>query len=164
MIDVSRSNGAGPVLATDGTVRSAPYKAGGSGAAATTDERGALSRVDDGVAPDAEALRRAREIAARLALPRPRRDLLARRGAGTLATVPYRGGCDDIDLDRTLERLAEKPVPEDTDILVRERVRTRRSVVLLVDVSGSMRGERVRTAAATVGALAANWPAWPCLR
>lgn len=31
-----------------------------------------------------------------------------------------------------------------------------RSVVLLVDVSGSMRGERVRTAAATVGALAAE--------
>jgi len=29
-------------------------------------------------------------------------------------------------------------------------------VVLLVDVSGSMRGERVRTAAATVGALAAE--------
>jgi Mg-chelatase subunit ChlD len=36
------------------------------------------------------------------------------------------------------------------------RVRTRRSVVLLADVSGSMRGERVRTAAATVGALAAE--------
>jgi NAD(P)-dependent dehydrogenase (short-subunit alcohol dehydrogenase family) len=32
----------------------------------------------------------------------------------------------------------------------------RRSVVLLVDVSGSMRGERIRTAAATVGALAAE--------
>jgi Mg-chelatase subunit ChlD len=120
-----------------------------------TDEQGALSRADD-AAVDAETLRRAREIAARLALPRPRRDLLARRGAGTLATVPYRGGCDEIDLDRTLERLTEKPRPEDTDIAVRERVRTRRSVVLLVDVSGSMRGERVRTAAATVGALAAE--------
>ena len=41
---------------------------------------------------------------------------------------------------------------------MRERGRTRRSVVLLADVSGSMRGERVRTAAATVGALAAEWP------
>jgi Mg-chelatase subunit ChlD len=40
--------------------------------------------------------------------------------------------------------------------VVRERVRTRRSVVLLADVSGSMRGERVRTVAATVGALAAE--------
>ena len=157
LIDVSRGNGAGTVLTAllaPGGYSVRPPGAPATGA--TTDERGALSGVDDGVAPDAETLRRAREIAARLALPRPRRDLLARRGAGALATVPYRGGSDDIDLDRTLERLAEKPVPEDTDILVRERVRTRRSVVLLVDVSGSMRGERVRTAAATVGALASE--------
>jgi len=70
--------------------------------------------------------------------------------------VRYRGGSDDIDLDLTIDQLAEHPVPEDDDIIVRERVRTRRSVVLLADVSGSMRGERVRTAAATVGALAAE--------
>jgi Mg-chelatase subunit ChlD len=52
--------------------------------------------------------------------------------------------------------LVEHPVPEEDDIIVRERVRTRRSIVLLVDVSGSMRGERVRTAAATVGAVASE--------
>src|SRR3712207_6629692 len=44
--------------------------------------------------------------------------------------------------------------PEPADVVVRERVRQRRSVVLVVDVSGSMKGERLRTAAATVGALA----------
>ena len=146
--------------ALSGVVR-AGRRSGGSGGPGTTDEQGALASVDSSTAeeeilPDPETLRRAREIAARMALPRPRRDLLARRGAGALATVPYRGGSDDIDLDRTLEELAAKPVPEETDILVRERVRTRRSVVLLVDVSGSMRGERVRTAAATVGALASE--------
>jgi Mg-chelatase subunit ChlD len=70
--------------------------------------------------------------------------------------MPYRGGGDDIDLDRTIEVLAERPVPDDEDIVVRERVRTRRSVVLAVDLSGSMRGERIRTAAATVAALAAE--------
>jgi Mg-chelatase subunit ChlD len=59
-------------------------------------------------------------------------------------------------MDRTLEQLTEHPVPEDEDIVVRERVTTTRSVVLLVDLSGSMRGERVRTAAAAVGALAAE--------
>ena len=122
-----------------------------------TDEQGTLAGVGaQDAALDTETLRRAHEIAARLAVPRPRRDLLARRGAGALATVPYRGGADDIDLDRTLERLAGKPAPEPGDILVRERVRTRRSVVLLVDVSGSMRGERARTAAAAVGALASE--------
>ena len=149
------------------------------------------------VAPDPETLRRAREIAARLAVARPRRDRTARRGRGEVASVPYRGGSDDIDLDRTLEQLIEHPerapkgaplfwteeggseeraterrgknrgperpearagniVPEDEDIVVRERVTTTRSVVLLVDLSGSMRGERVRTAAAAVGALAAE--------
>ena len=75
---------------------------------------------------------------------------------GEVTSVPYRGGSDDIDLDRTLEQLTEHPVPEDEDIIVRERVTTTRSVVLLVDLSGSMRGERARTAAAAVGALAAE--------
>ncbi len=92
----------------------------------------------------------------RLAIPRPRRDLTARRGVGELASLRYRGGSDEIDLDATLDNLIEHPVPDDDDIIVRERIRTRRSVVLAVDVSGSMRGERVRTAAATVGALAAE--------
>jgi Mg-chelatase subunit ChlD len=133
--------------------------AGGSGSAAS-DEQAALTSLFDGSAAsvaDPETLRRAREIAARMALRRPRRDAAARRGAsGVLASVPYRGGADDIDLDRTLEVLAGKAVPEADDIVVRERVAAARSVVLLVDVSGSMRGERVRTAAATVGALAAE--------
>ncbi len=97
---------------------------------------------------------RAQQIAARLSVPRPRLETTAVRGAGELGSLPYRGGSDDIDLDRTLEMLTERPVPEDEDIIVRDRTRTTRSVVLLVDVSGSMRGERVRTAAAAVGALA----------
>lgn len=132
--------------------RSAPP---GSSAPGTTDEPAELVALPaDGAAPDPEVRARARQIATRLAVPRPRHDVLSRRGAGDLASVPYRGGGDDIDLDRTIEVLAERPVPEDEDIVVRERVRTRRSVVLAVDVSGSMRGERIRTAAATVAALA----------
>jgi Mg-chelatase subunit ChlD len=129
----------------------------GGGGPAVTEEQGAVVAVTEAaVVPDPETLRRAREIASRLAVPRPRRDRTARRGVGEVASVPYRGGSDDIDLDRTLEQLAEHPLPEDEDIVVRERVTTTRSVVLLVDLSGSMRGERVRTAAATVGALAAE--------
>ncbi|MFW3168876.1 vWA domain-containing protein [Geodermatophilus sp. CPCC 206100] len=73
---------------------------------------------------------------------------------GELTSLPWAGGSDELDLERTLDLLAGKPFPEERDIVVRERVRQRRSVVLVVDVSGSMRGERVRTAAATVGALA----------
>ena len=75
-------------------------------------------------------------------------------GSGRLVSRPYRYGSDDIDLDRTLEALTEHPVPDDTDIVVRERMRSQRAVSLIVDVSGSMRGEKIRVAAATVGALA----------
>ena len=151
-------SGGGFVAAAAGRRRDAgPRPAGGSGATGFTDEPAELlAAVPADAEPDPETVRRAHRIAARLAVPRPRRDVTARRGVGDLASVRYRGTSDDIDLDATLEALTEHPVPEDDDIVVRERVRTRRSVVLAVDVSGSMRGERVRTAAATVGALAAE--------
>ncbi|GAB3309204.1 hypothetical protein GCM10027451_18840 [Geodermatophilus aquaeductus] len=137
-----------------GRRRGGPPPAGGS-APGTTDEPAELVTLPaEGPGPDPAVRARARQIATRLSVPRPRHDTLSRRGAGDLASVPYRGGGDDIDLDRTIEVLAERPLPEDEDVVVRERVRTRRSVVLAVDVSGSMRGERIRTAAATVAALA----------
>jgi Mg-chelatase subunit ChlD len=117
-------------------------------------ERRVLDEVTEERA-DAPAVRQmARTIAARLGV-RPRgRDRLVTRGSGRLVSVPYRYVSDDIDLDRTIEVLAERPVPEDTDIIVRERMRSTRAVALMVDVSGSMRGEKIRIAAATVGALA----------
>src|SRR5262249_52367805 len=110
---MSRSSGAGMVMAADERGRSGKSAtSGGSGRPVTTDEPGSLAGADGEVSADPETLRRAREIAARLALRRPKRDLLERRGAGTLASVPYRGGSDDVDLDQTVERLAEKPMPE----------------------------------------------------
>jgi Mg-chelatase subunit ChlD len=121
-----------------------------------TDERGELVMAEQSTAPDPVARQRAREIAARLSLAKPRQVAGSHRGGGRFSSVAYRDGSDDIDLDRTLEALAEKPVPEDDDIIVRERIRAPRSVVLAVDLSGSMKGERLRTAAATVGALSAE--------
>ena len=119
-----------------------------------TEESGRLVEAGADAQVDPLTLRRAREIAARLALPRSRRDTSARGAGGELVSRPYRGGSDEIDLDATLATLLEHPFPTDEDVIVRERIRTRRAVVLLVDVSGSMRGERITTAAATVGALA----------
>jgi len=151
--------GAGGLVLTGGNQngRAPAVPRPGSGGPATTAEQGTLTGALDGGAPaDPETVRRARQIATRLAMPRPRRDITARRGIGELASLRYRGGSDDIDLDRTVEQLIEHPLPDEDDIIVRERIRTRRSVLLLADVSGSMRGERVRTAAATVGALAAE--------
>lgn len=144
------------MLVDSGSGRRAADSPAGSTAAGRTDEPAELIGVPEGAEPDPETRRRARQIAARLALRRPRRDARSERGSGQLASLPYGGSSDDIDLDRTLEVLTERPIPEDRDIVVRERVHARRSVVLVVDVSGSMRGERIRTAAATVGALAAE--------
>jgi Mg-chelatase subunit ChlD len=141
----------------DGARRRAAARTGGSTAPGESDEAAevvAPADLERDPADDRLARQRAREIAARLAVARPRRDPRARRGLGELESVPYRAGSDDIDLDRTLDVLAGQPTLEDDDIVVRDRERTRRSVVLVVDVSGSMKGERVRTAAATVGALA----------
>ncbi|WP_348787315.1 vWA domain-containing protein [Leifsonia sp. NPDC080035] len=119
-----------------------------------TDEQGEVVTIDEQVAAEPRVRERARRIAAQLAVPRPRATSRARRGQGILASLPYRGAADDIDLDATIEVLAERPVPEDDDIIVRDRLRTTRTVVLAVDVSGSAKGERIQTAAATVGALA----------
>ncbi len=128
----------------------------GSSVTGFTDEGASVVVPEAEASIDLVARTRARQIAARLAVPRPRREVTSRRGIGELGSMPYSGGSDEIDLDRTIEVLAEHPVPEDEDIIVRDRIRTKRSVVLAVDVSGSMKGERVATAAATVGALASE--------
>lgn len=139
----------------EGTGADARQRPAGSGAG-FTDDPAALAAAEEAPAVDPLVRARAREIARRLSVPRPRAERSGRRGVGELVSVRYRGGSDDVDLDATLEMLAERPVPDEEDIIVRERVRAPRSVVLLVDVSGSTKGERVRTAAATVGALAAE--------
>ena len=145
---------AGAVLRADpgrGGAKPDPRTGDGRG---ETDDVAELVLLDEEEALDAAARSRARRIAARLSLPRPR-DVRERwRGVGRPRTVRYREGAEELDLDRTLDVLVEDPFPRDDDVYVRERVRPARAVVLAVDVSGSMKGERVRTAAATVGALA----------
>jgi Mg-chelatase subunit ChlD len=123
---------------------------------ATTEsgERRILDEVTEAPTQTLEVRQMAEAIARRLSVRPKIRDRLTARGSGSLVSVPYRYGSDDIDLDRTLEVLTEHPVPDDTDIIVRERMRGRRAVALMVDVSGSMRGEKAHIAAATVGALA----------
>jgi Mg-chelatase subunit ChlD len=153
------SRGGGGLALSSGDRRRTPTAAAqpGGTASGTTDEPADLIALAD-LAPESSVDQltraRARQIARRLAVPRPPRDRRTRRGVGELISTSWSGGSDELDLERTLEAIAGDPFPEETDIVVRERVRQRRSVVLVVDVSGSMKGERVRTAAATVGALA----------
>lgn len=131
-----------------------PMQLPGSSAPGSTDDTGDVVAADSAVVVDEAGRRRAKQIARRLALAQPMRQRRARRAsAGTLTTMRWRGGTDEIDLDATLVAIAGNPLPTDDDILVRERVRNRRSIVLVVDISGSTKGEQVRTAAATVGAM-----------
>ena len=118
-----------------------------------SDDEGELQPLDE-VAADTEVARRAHEIASRLALVR-RRDRRPRSGGrGVLQSAPFDGGSDEIDLDATMDALLETDDIAPEDVVVRTRLLHPRAIALLVDISGSMRGERVRTAAATVGALA----------
>lgn len=133
-------------------------EAGGQGSMVTAQravQRDVAELLEDRP-PDREVAAMAHTIARRLSIRRRTREPRGERGSGRLVSAPYRYRSDDIDLDRTVEVLTERPVPEDTDIVVRERMRPRRAVVLVVDVSGSMRGEKTRMAAATVAALAAD--------
>jgi Mg-chelatase subunit ChlD len=153
-----RPGAGGAVLVADG--RGRPGHAAGENnpsAPGFTDESAeivTLREASEDTTVDAATRARARKIAARLAVRRPRRDVRARRGIGELTSLRYRDGSDELDMDRTIDVLAANPYPEDDDIVVRERLHTKRSIVLVVDISGSMKGERVRTAAATVGAVA----------
>lgn len=132
--------------------------AGGQGVLVTGQRarhRELASLLDDAPA-DREVAALAHRIARRLALRRRPRGHVGERGAGTAVPLPYRYRSDDVDIDRTVEVLAELPRPEDTDVVVRERVRVPRAVVLVADVSGSMRGEKARITAATIAALSAD--------
>jgi len=134
--------------------------AGRPGAATTPDSAAArhrdLDELLEEAPPDREVAAMARTIARRLA----RRHRSARSapavGRGPFVPVPFHHRSDDLDLERTLEALAPPAPPGLRDLVVRERVGDRRDAVLIVDVSGSMRGEKVRIAAATVGALSAQ--------
>jgi len=122
-------------------------------AGGVTDDLGAIGEVATLPVTDVALHAEARAIAARFQLVQPRRSRARRSATGVFAAHRFDGGGDDIDLDRTLERIDSLDDLDDDDIVVRARRQRRRSVVLVVDVSGSMRGERIRMAAATAGAL-----------
>jgi Mg-chelatase subunit ChlD len=134
----------------------AKQKTKGGAAPGVTDEEGELVTDWPTVEPDPRVRAAALAVAARLSLPTARRGEQPRRGPGRLNTQPFSGASSDIDLDATLERLVAGEVEAEEDVLVREQIRTRRSVVLAVDVSGSMRGERVEVAAGAVAGLASR--------
>jgi magnesium chelatase subunit D len=101
--------------------------------------------ADLAAATDQQLSAAARKLAARVfvqlgaASGRPSR--------GTRRLGPAAGGEGDLDLDRTLERLSGGWPPADADLVTRSWHAHRRSLCLLIDVSGSMSGLAVAIAA-----------------
>ncbi|MDI3341144.1 MAG: VWA domain-containing protein, partial [Sphaerobacter sp.] len=122
------------------------------------DEQEALALLSDLLphAPEQDLRELTRKLALKIVIRLARHNPTASPGRGQLRPVRYHFNSDDLDLDRTLEEIAGKPYPEYDDFWVTERVRARRTWVLLLDVSGSMRGAKLMNAALAAASLARN--------
>ncbi len=174
-----RAGGSDPAGATRGTARGGGAGSGGPGARRPSDTgdddqppemvrretESALASFVEEAAPPGEAvalgedpgpeeLRRLLEVASRVVTRRLLGSPVGRARGSRLAPVRYNFRSDDLDMDRTLDELVANPLPAWSDIWVRDRVPRRRGVVLLLDVSGSMRGEPLVHAATAAGAAA----------
>ncbi|WP_172650807.1 vWA domain-containing protein [Rhodococcus opacus] len=118
--------------------------------AATTNERGAQSGADSAAAANR---REAHRLVHRLALEAPWESPL-RRGGPNMVSLRWDGRGGEVDVDRTVASVIPGQRLRDDHIFVRRRMTRSRSVVLLIDVSGSMKGGRIKTAAAAIGSLA----------
>ena len=102
---------------------------------------------------DPRVIAEASRLAGLLSLRRRRSDG-RERGRSRPKSARFDGNGDDLDLDATLELLAERRPFGADELTVRRPTRTRRSVALVADVSGSMNGDKALICAATIGALA----------
>ena len=111
--------------------------------------------VDLARATDPKLREKARRLAVSLLVPAARIPGPSRPG-GSARIGPVRDGGVDLDLDATLDRLAEHPELRADDLRWRGWRRPGRAVVLLIDASGSVTGAPLNTAIVTAAALAAR--------
>lgn len=117
------AGGGGLVLSSGDRRRGQRARGGGATARGVTSEPAEQVALDDVTAEvGATARARAQQIARRLALPRPPRERRPRRGPGELTSLRWHDGSSELDLDATLEAVAATPVPEDEDMVVRDRL------------------------------------------
>jgi Mg-chelatase subunit ChlD len=113
-------------------------------------------------ATDEQLRRRAYRLAGKILLELGRDGAARRTGIGRLhVTAADRGG--DVDIDRSLDAVAAARAagraPALGDLFARDWRRPDLALCLLVDASGSMRGDRLATAALTAAACAWRAPA-----
>lgn len=102
----------------------------------------------------------ARRLAARLFLDLARTGRTRRAGIGRLVTQPYSPDGGDLDIDASLEALAERGAGsvDARELRVREWSRPATALCLLVDRSGSMGGAPLAAAALAAAAVASRSP------
>ena len=116
------------------------------------DAEAALALLCDlAVATDAKLRARAHQVAAKVFIRLARQGRPARRGLRKLTTV--RGSDGDLELDRTLERTGGLRPRSAEDFVVRRWGASKRAICLLVDRSGSMKGEAVAMAGLAAAAV-----------
>lgn len=118
-------------------------------------EEGTSLLIDLSRATDPALRDRARLLAARMVVPAARVTGEAVPG-GSVRLGPVPGEGVDLDLDATLDRLAESPHLKVGDLRWRGWRRPGRAVILLIDASGSVTGRPLTTAVVTAAALAAR--------
>ncbi len=86
------------------------------------------------------------------------KSVVQRKGCptGEPTTEPFNFQGDEIDLDRTLERLAEHRILSYEDIFVLDRKKHEKAAVIMMDASGSMQGLNLSIAAIATSSLAMN--------
>ena len=75
---------------------------------------------------------------------------------GDIKISPFNFQSDEIDLDRTLESIAEKQPLSYDSIFVLDRRKKKKAAVIVMDASGSMQGINLSMAAIAVASLAMN--------
>ena len=99
----------------------------------------------------------AHRLAVRAVLARALRLVGPLRGATQVVREPLREACDgELDVEATVDNLLGKPFPEAADWIVRLRRERRHEVVLMIDTSLSMAGEKMALAAVAAAVLALN--------
>jgi len=96
---------------------------------------------------------RARRLAARLTIGLARSGTPRRAGVRRLAAIPGGRQEGDLDLERTVDRMAGRRRPEESDLVVRTWRGAQQSLALLVDHSGSMRGHALALAGVSTAAM-----------
>jgi Mg-chelatase subunit ChlD len=96
----------------------------------------------------------AKRLANRIVLSAPRRRGLSKSKRGKLQPMPYADAASELDLERTLETMLAHGGLAAGDFMVRDRSEQRRAYVLVLDASGSMRGESILRALVVLAAFA----------